>query len=99
MELFEDRFLKRFGIRIIIGKGGMGEKTQQALAKYKAVYTSFTGGAGALAADSVETVVDVFWLKELGMPEAVWLFQMKDFGPLVVSMDAHGKSLYQKQKL
>jgi tartrate/fumarate subfamily iron-sulfur-dependent hydro-lyase beta chain len=98
MELFENRFLERFGIRIIIGKGGMGEKTQIALKKYKAVYTSFTGGAGALAADSVEKVVDVFWLQELGMPEAVWLFEMKEFGPLVVSMDAHGESLYQREK-
>jgi tartrate/fumarate subfamily iron-sulfur-dependent hydro-lyase beta chain len=96
MELFEDRFLKRFGVRIIIGKGGMGEKTQKALQQYHSVYTSFTGGAGALAADAVERVEEVYWLDKLGMPEAVWVFQVKEFGPLVVSMDAHGSSLYKK---
>lgn len=96
MEIFEDKFLEKFGVNIIIGKGGMGERTSKALQKHGAVYTSFTGGAGVLAADSVENVSDVFWLDELGMPEAVWIFKVKDFGPLVVSMDSHGKSIYKK---
>ena len=95
MELFEDNFLEKYKVRIIIGKGGMGPRTQKALEVNNAVYTSFTGGAGALAADSVEKVIDVFWLEKLGMPEAVWVFQVKEFGPLIVSMDSHGKSLYK----
>lgn len=96
MESFEDRFIAKFSITIIIGKGGMGSRTCQALQKYGAVYTAFTGGAGALAADMVDDVLDVFWLKRFGMPEAVWLFKVKDFGPLIVAMDAHGRSLYAR---
>ncbi|MDG6219030.1 MAG: FumA C-terminus/TtdB family hydratase beta subunit [Candidatus Thermoplasmatota archaeon] len=95
MDLFEDDFLEKYGVRIIIGKGGMGKKTQKALQKYICVYTSYTGGAGALAADKVKEVLGVYWLEELGMPEAVWIFDVEDFGPLVVAMDSHGNSVYK----
>jgi tartrate/fumarate subfamily iron-sulfur-dependent hydro-lyase beta chain len=94
MEIFEDRFLEKFPVRVIIGKGGMGEKTLAALKKVGAVYTHYTGGAGALAARAISTVTDVHWLNELGMPEAVWVLSVVEFGPLTVAMDAHGKSLY-----
>ena len=96
MEIFEDKFIEKFGVNIIIGKGGMGERTQKALQKHGAVYTAYTGGAGALAADRVEQVPGVYWLDKLGMPEAVWIFKVKEFGPLVVAMDSHGESIYQK---
>ncbi|MFH1101007.1 MAG: FumA C-terminus/TtdB family hydratase beta subunit [Methanobacteriota archaeon] len=96
MELFEDKFIEKFRVNIIIGKGGMGEKTKEALQRHGAVYTAYTGGAGALAAERVEDVPAVYWLDEFGMPEAVWIFTVKDFGPLVVAMDAHGTSLYRK---
>lgn len=98
MEIFEDKFLEKFEINIIIGKGGMGENTQKALQKYICVYASYTGGAGALAADKVEEVLGVHWLEELGMPEAAWIFRVKDFGPLVVAMDSHGNSIYKNLK-
>jgi len=98
MEIFEDRFIEKFGIQVIIGKGGMGEKTEIALKEHCAVYTAYTGGAGALAADKIEEVSAVFWLEELGMPEAAWIFKVKDFGPLVVAMDSHGKSIYKEIK-
>jgi tartrate/fumarate subfamily iron-sulfur-dependent hydro-lyase beta chain len=94
METLEPRFLDMFGVKVIIGKGGMGPATLEALRKHNVVYASFTGGAGALAARGLGRVVDVHYLDELGMPEAVWIFEAKDFGPLVVSMDAHGNSLY-----
>ena len=94
MEIFEEEFIEKYGVNIIIGKGGMGKRTQKALQKGNAVYTAYTGGAGALAADKVESVPGVFWLDELGMPEAVWVFKVKEFGPLVVAMDSYGKSLY-----
>ena len=97
MEIFEDRFLEKFNITLIIGKGGMGDKTQHALQKHHAIYAAYTGGAGALAADRVQQVPDVYWLDELGMPEAVWLFKVKSFGPLIVAMDAHGNSLYTRK--
>lgn len=98
MEIFEDRFIEKYGINIIIGKGGMGERTEKALQKHGGVYTAYTGGAGALAADRVEDVPAVYWLDELGMPEAVWIFKVKEFGPLVVAIDSHGKSIYKEIK-
>lgn len=94
MEMFEDRFIAKYSLTIIIGKGGMGSRTRQALQQYGAVFTALTGGAGALVADMVDEVIDVYWLECLGMPEAVWLFKVRDFGPLIVAMDAHGDSLY-----
>ena len=94
MELFEAEFLKNFRPRVIIGKGGMGEKTLKALGEVGAVYTHFTGGAGALAAQAIRRVKEVHFLEELGIPEAVWVFEVERFGPLVVAMDAHGRSLY-----
>ena len=98
MELFEDKFIKKFKINFIIGKGDMGKNTQKALQKYICIYTSYTGGAGALAADKVEEVENVYWLGKLGMPEAVWIMRIKEFGPLVVAMDSHGYSIYDKKK-
>ncbi len=98
MEIFEDKFNEKFGITIIIGKGGMGERTEKALHKYTCIYTSYTGGAGALAADKVEEVLGVYWLEEFGMPEAAWIFKVKEFGPLVVAMDSHGNSIYNNLK-
>ena len=98
MVIFEDKFIEKFGIGIIIGKGGMGERTEKALQKYTCVYTSYTGGAGALAADKIEEVPNVYWLEELGMPEAAWIFKVKEFGPLVVAIDSHGESIYRNLK-
>ena len=94
MELIEDEFLKRFKISMIIGKGGMGDKTLKALEDVGAVYAQYTGGAGALAAKSINKVLDVFYLDELGMPEAAWIFDVNEFGPITITMDAHGNSLY-----
>ena len=96
MEIFEDEFIDKYGVKIIIGKGGMGNNTKKALQKHDGVYVAYTGGAGALAADKVEEVTAVYWLEELGMPEAVWIFKVKEFGPLVVAMDSHGQSIYQR---
>ncbi len=94
MEIFEDEFIKKFKPAIIVGKGGMGERTLKALKEYGAVYASYTGGCGALAAERMKSVKNVYYLEELGIPEAVWIFNVEEFGPLVVSMDSHGKSLY-----
>jgi tartrate/fumarate subfamily iron-sulfur-dependent hydro-lyase beta chain len=96
MEIFEDQFIEKFRITLIIGKGGMGDKTLQSLKKYNAIYTAYTGGAGALAADRIQKVPGVYWLDELGMPEAVWIFNVVSFGPLIVAMDTHGNSIYKR---
>lgn len=94
MELFESDLLKKFPlINIIIGKGGMGEHTVNAL-KNRGVYLSYTGGAAALAADQITKVKQVYWLEELGMAEAIWIFHVEQFGPLVVGIDSYGKSLF-----
>ena len=94
MEIFEDKFIEKFHPAIIVGKGGMGERTLKALKEHGAVYAAYTGGCGALAAERIKGVKEVHFLEELGIPEAVWVFRVEEFGPLVVTMDSHGKSLY-----
>ena len=98
MELFEYDFIKRFGTRIIIGTGGMGDKTARACREFKAIYAAFTGGAAVLAASAIKEVKNVYWLEELGMPEALWVFEVEDFGPLTVTIDAHGRNLTEEVK-
>jgi len=73
----------------------MGDGTSEALMRLGAVYCSMTGGVGSLAAASIKRVVDVHWL-DLGVPEAMWVLEVEDFGPLVVSMDSHGGNLYRE---
>jgi len=94
LELFEAEFIEKFKVRVIIGKGGMGEKTANALAKHGAVYVAFTGGAAVLAAKAIKRVVNVEWL-DLGVPEAMWVFEVEEFGPLLVAIDSHGNNLFR----
>jgi tartrate/fumarate subfamily iron-sulfur-dependent hydro-lyase beta chain len=94
MEIFEDDFIERFGTRIIIGKGGMGDRTLTALQKHGAVYAQYTGGAGALMANAIEKVEDVYFLDELGIPEAFWMFRVNEAGPFLVTMDSAGNSIH-----
>lgn len=93
MDLFEDEFIKNFKARVIIGKGGMGKRTTDAMAKYGAVYGAFTGGAAILAARAIKNVRGVEWL-DLGTPEAMWIFEVEDFGPLAVAIDSHGNNIF-----
>jgi fumarate hydratase subunit beta len=94
MDLFEDEFIKNFIVRIVIGKGGMSKKTADAMKKYGAVYGAFTGGAAVLAAKAIKQVKSVEW-SDLGMPEAMWVLEVEDFGPLTVAIDAHGNNLFE----
>ncbi len=98
MELFEDEFLKRFHTKIIIGKGGMGNRTAKACKEYGAIYCAFTGGAAVLAAQAIKKVKDVFWFEDLGMPECLWVFEVERFGPLTVTIDTHGNNLTENVK-
>jgi len=93
MDIFEDEFVKNFKVRVIIGKGGMGKKTTDAMAKYGAVYGAFTGGAAILAAKAIKNVKNVEWL-DLGTPEALWIFEVEDFGPLAVAIDSNGNNIF-----
>ncbi len=97
MDIFEDEFIKNFKVRVVIGKGGMGKRTTDAMQKYGAVYGAFTGGAGVLAAKAIKNVKAVEWF-DLGMPEALWIFEAEEFGPLTVAIDSHGNNLYEDVK-
>lgn len=93
-EPYEYDIIKKFGVRGVIGKGGMGKKTSEGLQKTGAVYLHATGGAGSLLAERCKRVVDVKMLEEFGSPEAFWIIEVEDF-PLVVTMDSHGGSLHE----
>ena len=94
-EPYQADVLETYHVRGVIGKGGMGKKTSDGLAKVGACYFHATGGAGALLAERVKRVVDVKMLEEFGSPEAFWIIEVEDF-PLVVTMDSHGGSLHEE---
>jgi fumarate hydratase subunit beta len=94
MEVFEDEFIRNFKPRVVIGKGGMGEKTTSAMAECGAVYGAFTGGAAVLAAKAIKNVKDAVWL-DLGMPDAMWVLEVDEFGPLLVAIDSCGNNLFR----
>ncbi|MEM0253554.1 MAG: FumA C-terminus/TtdB family hydratase beta subunit [Candidatus Bathyarchaeia archaeon] len=97
MEDYVAEFIERTGVRVIVGKGGMGFKTAEACRRFGALYAVFPGGAGALAAKAIEEVEGVEWL-DLGVPEALWVMRVKDFGPLMVVIDAEGNNYYDVVK-
>lgn len=94
-EPYEADIIARFGLRMIIGKGGMGEATLRACQEYGCVYLQAVGGAATSIANAVEYVEGVDFLQEFGAAEAMWHLRVKRF-PVTVAMDAHGNSLYQK---
>ena len=96
MEPYEDKFIQRTGIKLIIGKGFMGEKTAKACRKYGAIVTLYPGGCAALASKSVREVLGVYWL-DLGIPEALWILRVEDFGPLTVTIDLWGENLLDQR--
>lgn len=95
MDYIEHEFIKIFRPSVIVGKGGMGMRTAEALHEYGAVYAAFPGGVGVLAAKAIEKIVNVEWL-DLGIPEALWVLNVKNFGPMIVAIDSHKNNLYQK---
>ena len=96
-EPYEATVIKNYNVRGIIGKGGMGAKTLAALKENGAVYLHAIGGLASVLAQCVTEVKNVYMLKELGVPEAFWQIQVKDF-PAVVTMDSHGGSLHETIK-
>ena len=91
-EPYEADVIEHFGIRAVIGKGGMGAKTLEACQRLGAVYLHAIGGAASLIAQSVKEVLAVY-KQEFGVPEAFWVIRVEDF-PAVVTMDSHGNSLH-----
>jgi len=91
-EPYQADIIKRYGVRAVIGKGGMGKKTLEGMKESGAVYLNAIGGAAQYYARCIEEVIDVNLL-EFGIPEAMWHLRVKDF-PAIVTMDAHGNSLH-----
>jgi len=90
----EPMAIREWGVKLIIGKGlGMGRGVTEALKSCGAVYLSAVGGAASYYGRKIKKVRNVHWL-ELGMPEALWVFEVEDFGPLEVTMDSYGQNLY-----
>jgi fumarate hydratase subunit beta/L(+)-tartrate dehydratase beta subunit len=87
----------QLGVKAIVGKGGMMEKTIENAAKYGYVYLQAPPGCGVTTTEGFERITGVEWL-DLAMPEALWILEGVKFGPLVVSMDTHGKSIYKDIK-
>jgi fumarate hydratase subunit beta len=87
-------FVERTGVRALVGKGGVSEEVAAELGRLGCIYLAFTGGAGVLAAQKIERIERVMW-RDLGDAEALWLLRVRDFGPLIVAIDASGKSLYK----
>lgn len=91
-EPYQGDVMRHFQVRGVIGKGGMGAKTLTACQEVPGVYLHAIGGAASLIAQTVERVIGVYKL-DFGVPEAIWVIEVKDF-PAVVTMDAHGGSLH-----
>jgi L(+)-tartrate dehydratase beta subunit len=93
MDRFVPGLLEQYGVRAIIGKGGLLQGSVDAMARIGGAYLAIVGGAAALETLQIEAIEQVWW--EDLMPECLWRFRVKDFGPLIVAIDAHGNSLYR----
>ena len=98
MEKFEREFIAKTGVRLIVGKGGMGEGTMSGCKEFGAIHCVFPAGCAVVAATQVEEIESADWT-ELGMPETLWKCRVKEFGPLIVSIDAHGNNLFEQNKI
>lgn len=99
LESVEYLLIDNFKLRAIIGKGGMGRKTTAAMRRQGCIYLATVGGAAALLTKGVKKVMNKYWLEDFGVTEAVWHLKVKDFGPLIVGIDSHGRNLYEENKI
>ena len=98
MEKFEYEFIKTTGVRVIVGKGGMRENTERGCKEFGAIHCVFPAGNAVVAAKEVEEIVEAQW-KDLGMPETLWHCHVKEFGPLIVSIDSYGRNYFEEMKV
>jgi len=96
MERFTPDLIGTYGVKAIIGKGGLYEGSLKAMQEHAAVYLAIVGGSAALETLQIEEVEAVYW--EHLHPEALYKFRVKNFGPLTVAMDSHGRHLYEEVK-
>lgn len=94
-EPYQGQIIRQFGLRGVIGKGGMGDRTLAACKESGCVYLHAVGGAAQVLAECVKQVRNVYFLEEFGSPEAIWELAVENF-PAVVTMDAHGRSLHKE---
>jgi len=94
-EPYQGQVIRDFGLRAVIGKGGMGERTLEACKQNGCVYLHAIGGAAQVLADCIRQVPNVYFMEQFGAPEAIWEFQVVDF-PAIVTIDAHGNSLHKE---
>jgi L(+)-tartrate dehydratase beta subunit len=97
MEKFEREFIRQTGVKLVVGKGGMGAETAAGCVENKAVHAIFPGGCAVLAATQVEKIEGAEW-KDLGMPETLWINKVNEFGPLIISIDTKGNNLIEQNK-
>lgn len=97
MEKFEREFIRQTGVKLIVGKGGMGPETAAGCQEHKAVHAIFPGGCAVLAATRVEEIEGAEW-QDLGMPETLWINRVREFGPLIISIDTQGNNLIEQNK-
>lgn len=97
MEKFEKEFIGQTGVKLLVGKGGMGPETAEGCRRHKALHAVFPGGCAVLAATEVEEIERVEWL-DLGMPEALWVSRVKNFGPLIISIDTRGNNVFDNNR-
>lgn len=98
MEKFEKDFIAKTGVKVIVGKGGMGKDTVDGCKEHKAIHCVFPAGCAVLAATAFEEIESVEWT-DLGMPESLWVSRVKELGPLIVSIDVHGNNLFEDNKV
>ena len=94
-EPYQWQVIRDFGLRGVIGKGGMGDRTLQACKEHGCVYLHAIGGAAQVLAQCIRRVRNVHMMEQFGAPEAIWEFEVEDF-PAVVTMDSHGGSLHKE---
>ena len=93
-EPYQGQIIRDFGIRAVIGKGGMAERTLEACRQNGCVYLHAVGGAAQVLAERIKRVANVYFMEKFGAPEAIWEFEVESF-PAVVTMDANGNSLHR----
>ena len=96
MNRFYPGLIQQYGVRAMVGKGGFLQDTVDKMKELGGVYLAIVGGAAALETLQIEEIEEVWW--EDLMPECLWKFRVKNFGPLIVAIDAHGNSLYKDIK-
>lgn len=98
MEKFEKEFIEQTGVKLIVGKGGMGPNTEAGCRENKAIHCVFPAGCAVVAATCVEEIEEYHW-EDLGMPETLWVCRVEEFGPLIVSIDAEGNNIFEQNKV